>query len=75
MGLVVVEFDARLDLVWITEGAEVLQPGTELPQLLSVDERAKYHLLGMDDIDEFMEQLDEILNELGGIDNRGEGRP
>jgi Lon protease-like protein len=43
------------------------QVGAVLAQLLPVDERIKYHLLGLDDIDEFMEKLDEVLNELGGL--------
>lgn len=47
--------------------ADAWQVGAVLAQLLPVDERIKYDLLGLDDIDEFMEQLDEILDELGGL--------
>jgi Lon protease-like protein len=43
------------------------QVGAVLAQLLPVDERIKYQLLGLDDIDAFMEQIDTILNELGGL--------
>ena len=39
-----------------------------MAQLLPVDERIKYHLLRLDDIDDFMDQMDDILNELGGVD-------
>jgi Lon protease-like protein len=38
-----------------------------LAQLLPVDEQIKYELLAEDDIDEFMVQLDEIIDELGGL--------
>ena len=47
--------------------ADAWQVGAVLAQLLPVDERIKYHLLSLDDIDEFMEELDDILNELGGL--------
>ena len=43
------------------------QVGAVLAQLLPVDERIKYHLLELDDIEDFMEQLDELLDELGGL--------
>ena len=43
------------------------QVGSALAQLLPVDERIKYHLLCLDDIEDFMGQMDHILNELGGI--------
>lgn len=38
-----------------------------LAQLLPVDEQLKYELLAEDNIHEFMEQLDEILDQLGGL--------
>ena len=44
------------------------QVGAALAQLLPVDERIKYHLLRMDDIEEFMAQMDHILIELGGTE-------
>ena len=44
------------------------QVGYALAQLLPVDERIKYHLLRMDDIVDFMGQMDHILNELGGVE-------
>ena len=43
------------------------QVGYALAQLLPVDERIKYHLLRLDDIEDFMAQMDQILNELGGV--------
>jgi hypothetical protein len=45
------------------------QVGCALAQLLPVDERIKYHLLRLDDIEDFMAQMDHILNELGGVEN------
>ncbi|MEE4661110.1 MAG: LON peptidase substrate-binding domain-containing protein [Halieaceae bacterium] len=48
--------------------ANAWEVGAVLAQLLPVDERIKYHLLRMDDIDEFMAQMDHILNELGGTE-------
>ncbi len=42
--------------------------GCVLAQLLPVDERIKYNLLRLDDIEEFMAQMDSILNQLGGFD-------
>ncbi len=45
------------------------QVGCALAQLLPVDERIKYHLLRMDDIADFMEQMDQILNDLGGVED------
>ncbi|MEP5763384.1 MAG: LON peptidase substrate-binding domain-containing protein [Halieaceae bacterium] len=48
--------------------ADAWQVGAILAQLLPVDERIKYELLGMDDIEEFMLEMDGILNELGGIE-------
>jgi Lon protease-like protein len=44
------------------------QVGAALAQLLPVDERIKYHLLRLDDIDDFMAQMDHILSQLGGLD-------
>ncbi len=44
------------------------QVGYALAQLLPVDERIKYHLLRLDDIGDFMGQMDHILNELGGVE-------
>lgn len=44
------------------------QVGFALAQLLPVDERIKYHLLRLDDIEDFMAQMDHILNELGGVE-------
>ena len=41
--------------------------GYVLAQLLPVDEQIKYELLAADDIDDFMEQLDEIIDQLGGL--------
>jgi hypothetical protein len=38
-----------------------------LAQLLPVDEQLKYELLAEDNIHEFMAQLDEILDQLGGL--------
>ena len=43
--------------------------GAVLAQLLPVDERIKYHLLRLEDIEDFMAQMDHILNELGGADS------
>ncbi len=43
------------------------QVGYVLVQLLPVDEQIKYELLAEDNIDDFMEQLDEILDQLGGL--------
>ena len=43
--------------------------GSVLAQLLPVDERIKYQLLRIDDIEEFMAQMDHILNELGGVED------
>jgi Lon protease-like protein len=43
------------------------QVGYVLAQLLPVDEQIKYELLAEDNIDDFMEQLDEILDQLGGL--------
>ncbi len=40
--------------------------GSMLAQLLPVDERIKYQLLRLDDVEDFMAQMDQILNELGG---------
>ena len=51
------------------------QVGTLLAQLLPVDERIKYHLLRLDDIDDFMAQMDHILNELGGTEPEPEEVP
>ena len=45
------------------------QVGAALAQLLPVDERIKYHLQRLDDIDDFMAQMDHILNELGGVED------
>ena len=45
------------------------QVGVALAQLLPVDERIKYHLLKLDDVEDFMDQMDHILNELGGMDD------
>jgi Lon protease-like protein len=44
------------------------QVGYVLAQLLPVEEQIKYELLAEDNIDDFMERLDEILNQLGGLD-------
>lgn len=41
--------------------------GYALAQLLPVEEDIKYQLLAEDNIEIFMEELDEILNELGGL--------
>jgi len=41
--------------------------GYTLAQLLPVDEHVKYQLLALEDIDDFMEELDGILGELGGL--------
>jgi Lon protease-like protein len=43
------------------------QVGYVLAQLLPVDEQVKSELLAEDSIDEFMEQLDEVLDQLGGL--------
>jgi Lon protease-like protein len=43
------------------------QVGYMLAQLLPVDEQIKYELLAEDNINDFMEQLDEILDQLGGL--------
>jgi Lon protease-like protein len=43
------------------------QVGYALAQLLPVDESIKYNLLRLDDIEDFMGQMDHILNELGGV--------
>ena len=43
------------------------QVGYVLAQLLPVDEQIKYELLMEDNIDDFMEQLDEVLDQLGGL--------
>ncbi len=43
------------------------QVGYVLAQLLPVDEQIKYELLAEDNIDDFMEQLDEVLDQLGGL--------
>ena len=43
--------------------------GNVLAQLLPVDERIKYNLLRLDDIEEFMAQMDVILNQLGGVED------
>jgi hypothetical protein len=43
------------------------QVGYVLVQLLPVDEQIKYELLAEDNIDDFMEQLEEILDQLGGL--------
>ena len=48
--------------------SDAWQVGAALAQLLPVDERIKYHLLRLDDIDDFMAQMDHILNQLGGLD-------
>ncbi len=47
--------------------SDAWQVGNVLAQLLPVEERIKYHLFCLDDIEEFMEELDSILNELGGL--------
>jgi len=47
--------------------SDAWQVGYALVQLLPVDERLKYELLLESDIDMFMEELDELLNELGGL--------
>lgn len=44
------------------------QVGWGLVQLLPLDESLKYELLGLDDIDELMSQLDLILNQISGED-------
>ena len=44
------------------------QVGAALAQLLPVDELVKYHLLRLEDIEDFMAQMDHILKELGGVD-------
>jgi Lon protease-like protein len=38
-----------------------------LAQLLPVEEAIKFQLLGLDDIAQFMEELGEVLDELGGL--------
>jgi len=43
------------------------QVGYALAQLLPVDDDIKYALLALDDIEEFMAEVDELLNELGGF--------
>jgi Lon protease-like protein len=43
------------------------QVGYALAQLLPVDDDIKYALLALDDIEEFMAEMDELLNELGGF--------
>ena len=43
------------------------QVGYVLAQLLPVEEAIKYQLLGLDDIAQFMEELGEVLDELGGL--------
>lgn len=43
------------------------QVGNALAQLLPVDEAVKYELLAEESIDGFMERLDAVLNELGGL--------
>jgi Lon protease-like protein len=46
--------------------SDAWQVGAALAQLLPVDERIKYQLLRLDDIEDFMTQMDHILDELGG---------
>ena len=41
--------------------------GYALAQLLPVEEEIKYGLLGLEDVDEFIGELDDLLNELGGL--------
>lgn len=43
------------------------QVGYVLAQLLPVAESTKYHLLGLDDPAEFMQELDVVLDDLGGL--------
>jgi Lon protease-like protein len=43
------------------------QVGAALAQLLPVDEAIKYELLMLDTVEEFMERLDELLNQLGEL--------
>ncbi len=49
--------------------SDAWQVGRILAQLLPMDEALKYELLLMDDIGQFMERLDQLLNMLGGIDD------
>ena len=48
--------------------ADAWQVGAVLAQLLPVDERIKYQLLQIDDIEDFMERMDSLLNQLGGVE-------
>jgi Lon protease-like protein len=43
------------------------QVGSVLVQLLPVDEALKYDLLAIDDLELFLERLDQLLDQLGGI--------
>jgi Lon protease-like protein len=43
------------------------QVASVLVQLLPVDEALKYELLAIDDLESFLERLDQLLDQLGGI--------
>jgi Lon protease-like protein len=47
--------------------ADAWQVGYVLAQLLPVEEAIKHHLLGLDDPDVFMHELEEVLDDLGGL--------
>jgi hypothetical protein len=42
------------------------QVGYTLAQLLPLDEALKYELLGIDNVDELMQELDVVLNQISG---------
>jgi len=46
------------------------QVGGTLAQLLPLEERVKYELLGLDGVEELMFELDIILNQISGEDAR-----
>jgi Lon protease-like protein len=47
--------------------SDAWEVGCALAQLLPVDEQIKYRLLAEHDVGAFMAELDEVLNELGGL--------
>ena len=54
-------------LGYAVDHEDAWQVGCALAQLLPVEEELKYDLLAESDIVVFMEELDELLNELGGL--------
>ena len=54
-------------LGYAVDHGDAWQVGYALAQLLPVDDSIKYGLLGETEIELFMEELDDLLNQLGGL--------